>query len=140
MAAQRFEEMTAFIFRLDIFQFEVMPFRLMNTRSKFQRIMNDHIGNLAFVKVHLDNFVVFSTTIQEHVEHITQVVHLVAGYGLKVKISKCEFAKEMVTPLRHFVGKSSVHVNPSKVEIIQTTPCPARRTGPCSFQDIAGYY
>lgn len=103
--------MTTIVSFIGTFRFEVMPFWSMKAPSTFQIRMKDLIGNLALVKFPLEDAVIFSLTIPEHIEHTRSVLHLVAGYGLNFKISKCEFAEERTALLGHFVSESSVHVD-----------------------------
>ena len=55
-------------FRLPLreYMFEVMPFGLMNAPSTSQRMMDKIVRGLPFVRVHLDDVVVFSKTLEEH--------------------------------------------------------------------------
>lgn len=109
---------TTFVCRSGTFQFEVMPFGLMNAPSTFQRMMNEVVGHLGFVKVYLDDVVIFLRSLSEHIGNISQVVLLIAENGLKVKVSKSEFAKRKVALLGHLVDKNGVQVDPSKLEVI----------------------
>lgn len=82
------KEKTTFVCRFGMFQFEVMPFGLMNAPSTFQRMMDELLGHLAFVRVYLDGVLIFSRTLEEHIDHLRIVVNTVSSHGLKVKVSK----------------------------------------------------
>lgn len=126
--------------RFETFQFEVMPFGLMNAPSTLQRMMDQLMGDIPFVKVYLDDVVIFSKTMAEHIEHLRLVIGLVSQHGLKIKISKCEFAKETVSLPGHIVGKEGTYVDPSKIAVIRDTPTPKSQTELRSFLGIARYY
>lgn len=86
--------------------------------------MNQLVGYMLFVKVYLDDVLIFSRKVEEHVEHIRQVVELVASHGLKLKISKYEFAKKSVSLLGHVVSTHGVQVDDSKLLVIKDTTRP----------------
>lgn len=90
--AEHCKEKTTFVCRFGTFQFEVMPFGLMSAPSTFQRIMDQLVRDLRFVHVYLDDVVVFSKSVKEHVAHLIQVFRVIAESGLKLKIAKCSFA------------------------------------------------
>lgn len=64
-----------------------MPFGLMNTLSIFQRMMDELLGYLRFVRVYLDDVVVFSKTLYAHLDHLRKVIDIVAKHGVKLKAS-----------------------------------------------------
>ena len=41
--------------------------------------------------INLDDIVLFSSTFQEHLEHLEAVISRLAEHNLKLKASKCEF-------------------------------------------------
>lgn len=86
----------------------------MNALSTFERMMDDLLGGLQFVKVCLNDVVVFSESTTEHVEHLKEIIILVAILGLKVMISKFEFAEDQVQLLQHIFDGGEVRVDPQK--------------------------
>ena len=57
---------------LGFFQCECMPFRLCNTLATFQCLMTTCLGELNYLTclVYLDNVVIYSSTQEDHVEHL----------------------------------------------------------------------
>ena len=52
-----------------------MPFGLTNAPSTFQRFMNEQlVGMELFARVYMDDIIVFSRTIHEHMAHLRQVL------------------------------------------------------------------
>lgn len=78
-----------------------MPFGLKNTPFTFQRMMDQLVGQTSFVKIYLDDAVVFSRAVDEPVAHIEAVLRVKANHGFKLKIIRCKFAKENVSLLGH---------------------------------------
>lgn len=69
------EANTTIVIRYESFEFLVMPFGLTNTLTTFCNLMNDVLYKLLdrFVVVYLDDIVVYSETLEEHVWHLEKV-------------------------------------------------------------------
>src|SRR6266700_7859283 len=77
------------------FEFIGMPFGLMNALASFQIMMNTilqpYLGK--FCLVYLDNILIFSRTLDEHHNHVQQVLETLRKNDLYAKSSKCLFAQ-----------------------------------------------
>jgi hypothetical protein len=58
---------------MGLFKFCRMPFGLAGAPSTFQRMLNQIFRDLPIVTVYIDDMLVHSTTLQEHVRHLQQV-------------------------------------------------------------------
>lgn len=87
------------VFRSGTFRFELMHFGLMNGPSTVHRMLDGLLGHLRFVLVYLQDMEIFLSSMDEHVEHSSEVLNLVFGHVLKDKTSKCEFSKSEVSLL-----------------------------------------
>lgn len=134
------KEKTTFVCRYGTFQFEVMPFGLMNAPSTFQRMMDGIFRGLPFLRVYLDDVVVFSNSLSSHADHLLQVFGLIADNGLKLKIAKCAFAQSQTRLLGHVISGAGIKVDPEKITIILNTPELRNVTELRSFLGLAGYY
>ncbi|KAJ9511943.1 hypothetical protein QJQ45_004469 [Haematococcus lacustris] len=74
------------------FQFKVLSFGLTNAPATFQRVMNDAfapvLGKCALV--YLDDILVMSKSLPEHLQHLRLVFDLLRKNKLYAKMSKCE--------------------------------------------------
>jgi hypothetical protein len=134
------KEKTTFVCKYGTFSFEVMPFGLMNAPATFQRMMDRILSQLPFVQVYIDDVVIFSKTLKEHVEHIFQTIKTIGAHGLKLKLSKCFFAHPEIKVLGHVVNEQGVSTDPDKVAIIQKCPRPMNATAVRAFLGLASYY
>ena len=84
-------EKTAFSAMGRHYEWLVMPFGLTTAPATFQRLMNEILGDLPFVIIYLDDILVCSKSISEHIEHLSIVFKRLKSAGLKMKPSKCSF-------------------------------------------------
>jgi len=57
-----------------------------------------------------------------------------------LKLSKCEFARTQVKYLGHVLDPNGIHVDPDKVEGVQSMPAPTKIVELQSFLGMVGYY
>ena len=92
-------EKTAFVVPQGLFEFRVMP---LNAPSVFQRLMNCVLVGLNpcsgpdFVALYIDDVLVFSHTLEDHLKHLKLAITRLQEAGLKLKLSKCHFIREEV--------------------------------------------
>jgi hypothetical protein len=92
------------------------------------------------VVVFIDDVLVYSATLEDHVRHLTQVFELLSQQKLHLKQSKCLFAQEKLEFLGHIVSAAGITTDPKKVEVIQNWPIPKSTKDVRSFLGMAGYY
>ena len=80
------------------FEFIVMPFGVTNTPATFQRLMNQIFREEldAFVLVYLDDILIFSRTLEEHIQHIRKALERLRVAKIYARLHKCEFFKTKV--------------------------------------------
>jgi len=112
----REEFKTTFSTHFGQYEFLVMPFGVTDGLLTFQLAMNATIEDIL---VSLDDILMYSTTIKEHLHHIEAVLQLLDKVGWKVKSGKCSFAQRNITYLRHVISDAGVATDPSKITAIQ---------------------
>lgn len=113
------KEKKTFMWRYGRFQFEVMPFGLMNSGATFQRMMDNILANVSNVKFYIDDVVIQSATEEEHILNLETVMKLLKKHGLRMRLKKCHFMQPRVELLWGYVDKNSEHVDEVKVEKIR---------------------
>ena len=69
-----------------------MPFGLVNAPGIFQQPMSIVLGGREQLSMaYLDDILVFSNSISEHLQHLQSVFNQLRKHGLKIKLSKCQF-------------------------------------------------
>ncbi len=66
------------------FEYLVMPFGLSNSPAVFQALVNDVLRDMVdqFIYVYLDDILIFSSSLQEHVQHVRRVLQRLLENGL----------------------------------------------------------
>ena len=87
-----------------------MPFGLANAPVTFQHLMQSCLGNLHlwYCIIYLDDVIVFSKTLEEHVFRLRAVFEKLKQVGLKLKPSKCKCFRQELTYLGHVVSKDGI--------------------------------
>lgn len=87
------EHKTAFKMHHEYYEFKVMSYGLTSASATFQGLMNIVLGALLHrgVLVFIDDILVYSQTLEDHVNMLQQVLHILSEHKLKVKRSKCAF-------------------------------------------------
>ena len=85
---------TAFRTRYGSFEYRVLPMGLCNAPGTFMQLMNDTFRHLLdkCVLVFLDDILVYSDTMDDHYDHLRQVLETLRKAKLYAKMSKCKFA------------------------------------------------
>ena len=133
---------TAFRTPLGHYQWKVLVEGLTNAPSTFQRLMNDlfepYIGK--FVAVYLDDILVFSSTKEEHYEHLQIVLDILHRAELYCKIKKCTFMAREVKFLGHIVDERGLRPDPDKVAVVKDWPVPTCLKELRSFLGLCNYF
>ena len=97
-----------------------MPFGLCNAPSTFQWLMQRLFGDqqCQSLLLYLDDIVVFSSTVEQHLVRLELLLERLQQQGLKAKLSKCAFFQREVLYLGHVVSDRGVSTDPSKVEVV----------------------
>jgi hypothetical protein len=101
------EYKTAFKTHQGHYQFRVMPFGLTNAPATFQCVMNEVLAPFLrkFVMVFLDDILIYSQTMDLHLEHIRLVLQKLREHKFYMKASKCSFAQTKLEYLGHILER-----------------------------------
>ncbi len=106
--------------------------RLMN------HILREFIGK--FVVVYFDDILIYSTSLDLHIDHLKSVLTVLREEQLYANLEKCIFCTNHVVFLGFVVSSKGVQVDEEKVRAIQEWPTPKSVTEVRSFHGLASFY
>lgn len=121
---------TAFITQKGHWQWKVLPFGFKNSPAIFQRTLSAVLrkNNLSSFSVnYIDDILIFSKSLEEHVEHVTRVMRALRDEGFKLKLQKCSFATHSVKYLGHVIENGKIHPLKDNLTAIKNFPRPKTR-------------
>ena len=138
----RDREKTGFATPFGLFQFRVMPFGLCNAPATFQRLMEQVLAGLHWTTclVYLDDIIIFSKSIEQHLAQLSDVFARLKGAGLKIRPKKCRLLQTSVQYLGHIISGEGVRTDPAKISCVANWPIPRNKTDLQRFLGFASYY
>ncbi|GBG59253.1 hypothetical protein CBR_g32269 [Chara braunii] len=131
---------TAFKTQYGHFEWVVMQFGLTNAPATFQAAMTIEFRDMLdrFVLIYLDDILVYSRTLDEHIVHLRAVLDRLRTVKYKANRAKCEFAQQELEYLGHFVTPQGIRPLSDKIKTIQEWLEPTNTTEVRSFMGLAG--
>ena len=123
-------------------EFTRLPFGLTNSPATYQRLM-EHVFrdiHLDFVQIYLDDLLVFSSSFEQHIQHLEQVFERLRSYNLKLAPKKCKFFQNSVKYLGHVVSEDGISVDPDKTSKVAEWKVPENVKDLHRFLGFANYY
>lgn len=119
-----------------------MPFGLTNAPATFQAAMNILFALLLrnYVLVFMDDILIYSETLEEHLQHLEKVFTILQENQLYVKLSKCSFAQQELEYLDHVISGAGVQTDPAKIAAVKDWPVPTNVKQVRGFLGLTGYY
>lgn len=134
--------LTAFRTDQGLYEYNVMPMGLANAPAMFQKAMNDMLRPFMnkFVTVYMDDIIIYSKNMEEHADHLKQVLEVMSKYGYKARKDKCCFGVDSVPFLGHVVSGKGLSVDPTKVDLVEAWPPPVDVGQVRSFVGLVQYF
>ena len=115
--AEGHEPKTNCVTRYGSYEFLVIPLCLTNSLATFCDLMNDVFYEFVdpLVVVYLNDIIIYSESLEDHLEHFRKVLSRLREHQLYVKKEKCTFAQQEIMFLGHKVSKGLVKMDERKV-------------------------
>lgn len=140
--SQECREITAFLYRGRNYQYQVLPFGLINSIAEFQKILDKVLGPelLNFIAVYVDDIHIMSKDFEEHMQHLTQIFQRFSDYNVTINMSKSNFFRSQVLFLGHVISRDGIKMDPEKIQVIQNFQPPKNRKQLQSFLGFINFY
>ena len=127
---------------MGVYEFLRMPYGLCNVAAKFQHLMQNCLGelNLAFAMVYLDDVIVYSEMLEDHLTQLQAIFNHFTHHRLKLKPSKCHFFKEEITYLGHEISAKGILPGQKGIKETAQMGPPTTYTGVRKFIGAVGYF
>ena len=131
---------TAVITPFGLFLFPRCPFGLKNAGQDFQRLMDKILGDVPHTFVYLDDILIASSTMEEHLQDLERVFKILEENGLVVNRKKCILGVASIEFLGHLVDANGIRPLPEKVEAIKKVAPPTTIKELQRFLGMVNYY
>ena len=115
---------TAFWTRSELYEYLVMPFRLINASATFQAFINNILWEYLnqFMVIYLNDILIYFKTKKQHVQHVCKVLQALQNAELWVKSEKSLFHFKKVHFLGFIVTSEGLWMNPEKIRSVIEWP------------------
>src|SRR5258708_26678285 len=115
---------------------------LSNALASFQRFINEVLGDLMDVCMvgYLDDILVYLDSLEDHQNHVWEVLWCLCKAGLYMNLKKCKFHTDTVEYLGFILSPKGLQMDPTKVSAIQDWPEPRKVRDVQAFLRFANFY
>ena len=94
----------------------------MQFTSRLSAVFRPYLSK--FMVIYLDDLLIFSKTLDDHVRHIHMVLSKLEEFSLVLSPSKCSFATQSATYLGYEISEKGIHISDEHVKSVQAMPEP----------------
>lgn len=134
---------TRFWWRDSLWQYKRLPYGIKNSVAIFQRIMETELERAGLshcTQVFVDDVIIHSKTMEEHIQHVAAVLDALHAVGLRLHPAKCIFATDKVEYLGHMVTPAGLEPVAAKVAAMAQLPVPKNKDELRSQLGLLNYY
>ena len=112
----------------------------MQASAYFQELMTCVLKDFPFTIAYLDDTIIFSRTVEEHLTDIGQGFEKLQNAHLSMKLRKCHFFAKEIQSLGHILSTIGIRPLPSKTQEINNMHPPKTAKQVCALFGLVGYY
>ena len=124
---------------MGLFRYRRLPFGIATAPAIWQKAMSVVLQGCRGVIYYIDDILVTGKTREEHEQNLRHVFQRLEQFGLRIKLSKCQFFQDSVTYLGHKISRDGVQPTEDRVSSILNAPTPQNKTELKSFLGLMTY-
>jgi hypothetical protein len=82
-----------------------------------ESILHAFIGR--FVVAYFDDILIYSKGLDEHIDHLRHVLHVLRKESSYINIMKCDFYFEKIIFLRYIVSTKDIEMDETKIKVMK---------------------
>jgi hypothetical protein len=135
-------KVTAFCTPFGLFEFTKLPMGISVGCQVLSRVVDSLFGDLknTYVYNFMDDLVVYSSSLEEHLEHLREVFRRLKKAGFTLNRDKVALARSEIKFLGHVLSADGVKILPERVEAISQFPTPKNLKAVRRFLGMVGFY
>lgn len=139
---ERCREITSFLHKSRNYQFELLPFGLIDLVVEFQKMLDQVLGPeiLQLAAVYVDDIHIKSKSFNEHVQHLERIFQKLSQHHITINRKKSQFLKNQIVFLGHIISAKGIFMDPDKVQTIKNFQPPKTKKQIQSFLGFINFY
>lgn len=140
--AEESRHKTAFVTPDGQYEYNRMPFGLVNAPSVFQRTINKilHEAKVKYALVYMDDVLIPARDVSEGMQRLEEVLQLLEKGGLTLKLNKCHFFLDTIDFLGYEVNSDGIRPGQRKTEAVSKFREPSNQHELRQFLGLSGYF
>ncbi|MBW0495306.1 hypothetical protein O181_035021 [Austropuccinia psidii MF-1] len=131
------------ICHMSIYEYTRMPFGIKNAPAHFQRMMDTIFQEEileGWMVVYIDDTIIYSETLEDHVQYIDRVLSKCTPMNLKISLKKCNFCQKELIALGNKVSVLTLAIDQKEVAAVLKKPVPKNIKEMQYFYGFSCYY
>jgi hypothetical protein len=116
------------------------PMGLLGCPASFQRLMEGVMRNISNIIVYIDDLLVHTTTHDEHLKILEQVLERLHSHNLKINLDKCFFGNKEVSYLGFTLTPAGIKLCKNKLKAIKNAKPPTDVKTIRSFVGLCNFF
>ena len=123
-----------------LYQYQRLNYGVASAPAIFQETMDKKLHGLEKVCCFIDDILISSSSKEEHLILLNEVLRRHEVHGIKIRRRKCKFQKPSITSLGYCIDKDGIHPAENKVKAINGAPRPQDATELRAWLGLLTYY
>ena len=102
--------------------------------------MDEVLRDLPYCRCYIDDIIIWSTTLEEHLVHLHVVFDRLRKAGLKVHPGKCVFGSDTIDFLGHRISANKLEPQQDKLAAVRDLPSPTDLSSIRAALGLFSYY